>query len=281
MKIGFIIPARIKSTRLKNKILITLKDRTVLEHVIKRAEKVYGVDEIVVTTSWLPDDKPVIDIAFKNGKLYYIGNPVDVLRRVTDTVNYFKYDCILTITPDNPLFSIEASLELVKLCFNKEIGFAKFTGMPIGTSPIMVKAWALNASCEIKKIIGFLDTEIWGDLFNNKLFKPYYLKAIRGQEGNFRLTLDTYEDLILIKKLYDMFYNVKDDIVDLYSVIEYIKNNPEILNIISQIKQRQLEGKIKRKIENLFSNNYTEIQKIIEDFQSGRRLYYNEYGHYE
>jgi len=42
MKIGFFITARLKSSRLKNKILLDLNGKTVLDRIIERCKVVSG-----------------------------------------------------------------------------------------------------------------------------------------------------------------------------------------------------------------------------------------------
>ncbi len=81
MKIGFFITARLKSTRLKRKILLDLEGRSVLGHVIESAKQVDGVDDVVVCTSTVAQDRPILDVCNKHGCYYFIGSPADVLHR--------------------------------------------------------------------------------------------------------------------------------------------------------------------------------------------------------
>ena len=65
MKIGFLITARLKSTRLKFKILKNLNGYTVMGKVIQRAKNKTMYD-IVLCTSSLNQDLPLIRIAKDN-----------------------------------------------------------------------------------------------------------------------------------------------------------------------------------------------------------------------
>jgi spore coat polysaccharide biosynthesis protein SpsF len=62
MKIGFFVTARLKSTRLKSKILLDLEGQSVLGHVIESAKHVDGVDDVVVCTSTVAQDRPILDV---------------------------------------------------------------------------------------------------------------------------------------------------------------------------------------------------------------------------
>ena len=44
MKIGFFITARLKSSRLKRKVLLDLNGKTLIDRVIERAKKVNGIE---------------------------------------------------------------------------------------------------------------------------------------------------------------------------------------------------------------------------------------------
>ena len=74
MKIGFLITARLKSTRLPRKILKNLHGKTVIERIIDRAKEVVNISEIVLCTSVNPHDKLLIDVAEKNNISYFIGD---------------------------------------------------------------------------------------------------------------------------------------------------------------------------------------------------------------
>ena len=65
MKIGFLITARLKSSRLKLKILKPLNGFSVIERIIQRAKKVKECSDIVLCTSKLSQDLPLMRTAKK------------------------------------------------------------------------------------------------------------------------------------------------------------------------------------------------------------------------
>lgn len=106
MKIGFLITARLKSTRPPLKIIRGLNGRTVIERIIDRAKEINSISRIVLCTSVNPQDKPLIDIAKKNNIDCFTGREVDVLQRLLDAAKLFKIEYFLGVTADNPLISI-------------------------------------------------------------------------------------------------------------------------------------------------------------------------------
>ena len=66
MKIGFFITARLKSERLKLKILLDLNGKTVLDRVIERCKSTPGIDDVILCTSRNSQDSLLYDYALKH-----------------------------------------------------------------------------------------------------------------------------------------------------------------------------------------------------------------------
>ena len=71
MKIGFLITARLKSSRLKLKLLKQLNGYTVIDRIIQRAKEVEECHEIILCTSKNNQDLPLVRIAQKNNIYYF------------------------------------------------------------------------------------------------------------------------------------------------------------------------------------------------------------------
>ena len=143
MKIGFFITARLKSTRLKNKILLELNGKTVLERVIERCKTLKGIDGVVLATSTNIQDSALSSIAGKNQIQFFTGSEDDVLLRLEAAASHYGYDAFLSITADNPLFSQEASQILLKILRKGEADFVFTKGLPMGCNAVSCspRAW--------------------------------------------------------------------------------------------------------------------------------------------
>jgi spore coat polysaccharide biosynthesis protein SpsF len=73
MKIGFLITARLKSTRLPEKLLKSLDDKLIIENVIDRIKEVSSISTIVLCTSINKQDKKLVDVAIENNIYYFNG----------------------------------------------------------------------------------------------------------------------------------------------------------------------------------------------------------------
>ena len=269
MKIGFLITARLKSTRLNLKLLLPLNDYTVIERVIHRAKSVAGCDDIVLCTSTSNQDLPLVRIAKENNIYYFNGHPDDVLQRLLDASLLFNLDYFIGITADNPLFSIHhANLLVDAVKQNPGLDFIYTAGMPIGVNIYAMNVRALKTVCAIKEQI---DSEIWGSLINRPdIFNVIEVKA--SQEfikNNYRLTLDEFDDYCLFKALYNKF--PKDVVVDVLDAYDILDSNPDIVEMNSHVKQLDLDEDIKKAIDNYYKKNRKSILKIKEEIYATER----------
>jgi len=263
MKIGFLITARLKSSRLPLKLLLDLNGKSVFERVVERCKLVSNIDEIILCTSNNPQDKPLIDAALKNDIYYYLGNEEDVLQRLSDAATFFDLDYIINITGENPLFSIYHANLVVNMAKQEKYDFIHIKGLPIGCAVYGIRPEALKVVCEIKEEI---DTEIWGPLINRpELFKvkeieiDYFLN-----KPDLRITTDYYEDYMFIQAIYNFFST--DQIPSLTSVMKILNENPELTEIHSMRKQAALPLEITNKINKFYSENREKVLALKEKY---------------
>lgn len=258
MKIGFFITARLKSTRLKNKILLDLNGKSVLDRVIERAKKVQGVDGVVLCTSTDPQDSILYKNALANKIEFYAGHPDDVLKRLLDAALYYQYDAFVSITADNPFFSIYTSELSVNFYKQQKFDFINTTGLPVGCATYMLDVKALQIVDFIKNQT---DTEIWGPFINRPDFFNVVELKITNSPINCetRITLDYPEDYLLIRKIYNKFN--RNAIPSIFNLFDIISSDKGLLEINKMHKQIYLDPvKIKR-ITNEFEAN---TEKALE-----------------
>ncbi len=262
MKLGFLITARLKSSRLPLKIMKDLNGKKVVERIIERAKEINGISSIILCTSPNNQDKPLIEIANKNNVSYFLGDPDDVLKRLHDAAIFHKLDYALGITADNPLFSIEYSNKIVNEIKTEKYDFIKINGLPFGTATWGMSIKALQTVCKVKNII---DTEIWGYLIDQpEIFDVLTIEAEEKlRRPNLRLTLDYEEDYQLINHLYT---NIQPKTtLSLQKVVEYLDKHPEIAAINKNCIQLDIPSEVKEKINKNYKENLDKIKKIKEE----------------
>ena len=266
MKIGFAIPSRLKSSRLPRKNLMYLGAQSALGWAIDRARMSKSIDEVVVATTPLKSDADVSKVCCEKGVRYFQGDPVDVLKRLRDTALYFDFDYIVNITPDNTLFSIYLIDLMVSMIEKTGADYLRYKDVMLGTGIYALKTKALQTVCEFKEV---MDTEIWGPLFHEKYFNVVEIEVPEFLKADYRLTMDTPEDYIMLNRVYKDLEITPDNSVELEQVIYYLNNHPEVAEINQNIKQTAVSPTIIESIRKNFENNEERFFEI-------KNKYYNE-----
>ena len=235
MKIGYLITARLKSTRLPNKLRLKIQNREIIRWMIDRLKLYDNLDKIVICTSTNTQDSPLDKIAKEESIEVFRGAEEDVIKRLYDAAIHFNLDYILNVTADCPLVSYEYLEEIIK-CYNKtNADLVRCLNLPHGFFSYGIKVGALKKICEIKDD---KSTEVWGKYFTDTgYFKVVDLDIPKSiYRPNYRLTLDYPEDYDFLKAVFSHFGEdtYKTNIVD---IIKYLDRNPDIVAINEKCKQ--------------------------------------------
>lgn len=261
MKIGFLITARLKSSRYPFKILKDLNGRTVIERIIERAKRVKGIDEIILCTSTNSQDLPLVKIAYNENIHYFCGSEEDVLHRLLTAAELFSLDYILAITADNPLFSIHYSERLIDKAKQEGFDYITVKGLPLGAASYIIKSKAFKAISMYKQDI---HTEFWPEyLTKPDVFKVGHLEADKSLRKDYRLTLDYSEDYELLNHIYR--HVAFDGVLNLHDVISFLEQHPDVAKINSHIQRSWLPEKKVQAIEKFYKENLDMILKVKND----------------
>ncbi len=231
MKTGFLITARLKSTRLPMKVILKVNGIELIRHMINRIKESKVIDEIIICTSPNPQDAPLVKIANEEGIKYFLGDEDDVIQRLSDAAQHFNLDYVINVTADNPLVSPEYITEIYKKYKKTNADHIRCNDLPIGLYSYGLKPEALLKVCETKKST---QTEVWGNYFTKSdLFHIQNIQIPKKYLRNYRLTLDYPEDFEFFKAIFQNFgentYKVSLD-----DLINYLDNNPDIVAINSK-----------------------------------------------
>lgn len=143
-----IIQARMGSSRLPGKMLLSLAGQPVVRHVYDRACRIVGVDEVLVATTVARTDEPLASYCAAHGIPIFRGSEDDVLDRYCQAARSRKADVIVRITGDCPLLDPVESARVLQL-FNRTNGcdYASNTHppfLPDGLDTEVVRAEALT-----------------------------------------------------------------------------------------------------------------------------------------
>ena len=95
-----LVQARTGSKRLKNKILLKIQGKTILEILISKLKKSKKVKKLIIVTTKKSRDNIIIKICKKNKINYFRGSESNLINRYYECAKYFKIDNIIRVTSD-------------------------------------------------------------------------------------------------------------------------------------------------------------------------------------
>ena len=207
------VQARYSSKRLRGKVLKKFGRFTLLEILLKRLKKSKKISKIIVLTSTSKNDKKIINICKKNKIDHFRGELKNVLSRYRYIARSYKpEDIIIRATSDNPVpdgslvnILLKEYLESVKEYMGID---HKLHNLPRGIS---LEFFSVRKILKLKKNITKNDEEhVTTGIYKNK--RKYYKKKIKRlfyekNLSHLSLSVDTYKDLIFVKKIFKKFKN--------------------------------------------------------------------------
>jgi spore coat polysaccharide biosynthesis protein SpsF len=238
MKITAIVQARMGSTRLPGKVLMDLGGETMLGRVLQRLRRASRIDEVVVATTDAASDDEVVTECARLQIPCFRGSEHDVLDRYLRTAEQCQSDMIVRITADCPLIDPEVVDEVVAACVTRHVDLS-CNDVPC-TFPrgLDVEAFTIETLYRVQEMAdqAYQREHVTPLVYEHPdLFRIYSVKGDRNL-GHLRWTVDTLEDLQLIRAIYAHFEN-RDDF-GWRKALELVDCHPELAEINAYIAQK-------------------------------------------
>ena len=228
MKTGFLITARMKSTRLPKKVTKLINNREVISWMIDRVKLSKTVDEIIICTSVNKDDDILEEIAHRENVKCFRGSEEDVILRLYNASEKFNLDFSINITADCPLVSYDYIDRIYHVFEEKKPDLIRSLNLPHGLFSYGLNVESLKKICNSKKTE---KTEVWGSLYEGDEYRVFDMQIPQSLiRPGYRLTLDYPDDFIFFEKIFQKFGKDTYSISDL-ELIEYLDRNPHIVSI--------------------------------------------------
>ena len=242
MKVAILIAVRMKSTRLPKKAIVKIEDQTLIEHIIDRVKICKNADIVILCTSTNKEDEILIEIAKKKKILYFLGSENDVMQRFLDAANMVKANIIVRVTGDNPLTSPYFIDKAILHHIKTKADYTYSKELPQGTKGEVISISALKKAHDLAEDPNYSEYMTWYFIYNPHIFKIEEVPVEEWMKRpNYRLTVDYPEDLKLIREIYRRLY-IPGKIIHLKEVIKLLDNNPELLKINTNIKNKKTVG---------------------------------------
>ena len=240
-KVVAIIQARMGSTRLPGKVLLDLAGAPVLARVVNRCRRAATLNDVVVATTTLAADDPIVALCRANNWPSFRGQEDDVLDRYYQAARQSRAEVVVRITSDCPLIDPEIIDLMVKTFL--EPGALDYAGnsLPPRTFPrgLDVEVFSFEALARA-----------WRE-DHNPAWREHVTPYIYRHPEKFRLhavvnnpdlslmrwTVDTAEDLAFVRKIYGYFGH---DGFSWREVLQLLERYPEWQEINRHVAQKEV-----------------------------------------
>lgn len=244
MKTIATIEARMTSSRLPGKVLLTAAGKPMLAHLVSRLKEVPLIDEIVLATTTNSTDDILIEFAQNSGIQSYRGSEEDVMARVLGAASAFNADVIVEITADCPVIDPAVVHQTIQIFRHNNCDYA---------SNVIVRSYPIGMDTQVftraalEKSFGMTDDPLDREHVtrhirqNPEIFKQIHLVAgFKDHWPELAITLDERADYDLIRNIIEYFaerkpgYSCEDMIVLLRDI------HPEWIELNQKVRRKGL-----------------------------------------
>lgn len=245
MKIGALIPIRLRSERLPGKALLDLCGQPVCYHLLDRivaCKYISDPKNVVVCTTEDTSDDPLVAAIKNYGCSVFRGAEDDIIARFAGAIDAFGFDYVVQADGDDPLSATEyMDLTMEKLLADSAIDIVTVDGLPLGCA---TKSFSKDA---MKKVLGFYATEK-----NDTGFIYYFTKTglcehkiitcdnPAHMHPTARLTLDYAADFQLFEKIFTHLFASQTS-TSLSEAVHYLNQHPEHVEINKFVEEEYWE----------------------------------------
>ena len=235
-----IIQARMGSSRLPGKVLKDLQGETVLGRVVRRLRRSRQISKIVVATTTEATDKVIVAECDRLQVLCFRGSERDVLDRYYQAAHVNAAEAVVRVTSDCPLIDAKLVDETVEVFRDEHADYASNVSprtYPRGldtevfTFDALDRAWREAREPHQRE-------HVTPYLYEHPQIFRLASRSGAADYSRYRWTVDTREDLELLRAIYSRFDG--DDDFSWQDVIALMKREPELAELNSQVLQKSL-----------------------------------------
>lgn len=234
MNIVATIEARMNSSRLPGKVLLSVLGKPLLHYLVARLRAVPSLHEVVLATTSNASDDVLVDFARKEHISVFRGSEDDVMARVMGAADSLDADVIVEITGDCPIIDPEIVEQTIRMFRSNDaeyVGNAHIRSYPVGMDTQVFRLETLKRSAAMTDAP--LDREhVTLHMRNHpEMFRHLHLVAPPAMHWpELGLTLDEPEDYELIARIIRHF-DATSPLFGCLDVIQLLRAKPEWVQI--------------------------------------------------
>ncbi|GAB1351054.1 NTP transferase domain-containing protein [Ignavibacteriales bacterium] len=239
-KIATVIQARMSSSRLPYKVMLSLAGKPLLLRLCERVNASLLKGSIIVATSTEPSDDPIENLCKNEGIKCYRGSLTDLLKRHLEAAESVSADYVIKIPSDVPLIDPDVINRVITKFFRNGVDYDFVSNLHPATYPdgndveVMTIEALKKADREAKRDFEREHTTpyFWE---NPQLFRIGNVTWETGFDYSMthRWTIDYEEDYLFIKTVYDELWS-PDKHFSLIDILNLLNRKPAIAAINSK-----------------------------------------------
>lgn len=248
LKIVAIVQARMGSTRLPGKVLLDIKGKPMLARVVDRCRRAAHVDQVIVATTTDKSDDPIAAMCIERGYPFFRGSSQDVLDRYYQAAKTFQAEVIARITADCPLIDPGLIDEVIADLFGGQT-MPTWDFAANRLPPPWKRTYPIGLDVEVCTFQALERAWREAELPYQREHVMPYLYEIDGRFrvrilqhepdlGALRWTVDTSQDLELVREIYARF-DGRDDF-SWQEVLELFGREPELAAINASVVHKSV-----------------------------------------
>ena len=241
MKTVITIEARMGSTRLSGKVLRPVLGEPMLARMIERLRRVRKADGIVVATTVHAADDPIATLSNDLGVGCHRGSEEDVLGRVLDAAQGAGADLIVETTADCPVIDPGVIDQLIHTFLSNQVDYC---------SNVLSHTYPRGLDAQVFPVAVLADVATRTDDPADREHVSLYIyehperyrllnvaSGLADRDAEWRLTVDTLEDSVLINAIYGELYPVNPRF-GLADMLDLLHRRPDLATLNQHVRQK-------------------------------------------
>jgi len=238
-----VVQARVGSTRLPGKALLSIAGKPMVAHVLQRVQAIRAVDQVVLATTVRSEDDELADFARSVGIACVRGSVDDVLDRFRAAVTSYPTDVVVRGTADCPLLDPRVSARVLRkyLRLSGRVDYVSNVRpltYPDGLDTEVFSSQALERACHLATRPSDREHVTTYMLDHPEEFTRSKVKH-RPNLSAKRWTVDTKEDLEFVRAVYGALSPRGDRIFGMTEVLELLRQRPDLEMINAHIRRNE------------------------------------------
>ncbi len=260
--------ARLKSTRLKRKVLLKFHNDGMVFDLYNYVVRAQSARKTILATSYLDSDNDLVVEAENRGIQVYKGHPMIVVDRLLDIAEQEQAAAVFRVTGDMPFADPVLMDRMAKMRHNHDLDYVRVMNFPLGMSAELISTRYLQKLYQRMEDPGQSEYLGWFVMLDQDARKGCVKVEFEDNDlSQYSLTVDYQDDLDRCHRLLAAIG--KKDMADIY--LEDILSHLDMLDTISPETPIKLPGSVTMPYSEFVQKQWDQGFNVVEKYTVNRQ----------